>query len=314
MKCSDLGDWCGVVDEIFVTKTGEQSVLVGSWTFLGKALLPLPAKFHGLKDTEVLYRQRYLDLIANDDSRTRFIFRSNFIRAIREFYWQQGFMEVETATLMHQATGATARPYKTHNNAFDIDLVLRISHELPLKELIVGGFEKIFELGKAFRNEGQDPSHLPEHTHLEHYAAYWNFEDNISFTEKMIEFLFTQLKLEWEQAVKDRSGNPQAVNFKPPFARINYVELISKDTQLDILSFKNADDLRAAIRTKGIEFDAMNEMSLGTLIDNLYKKVSRPKLIQPTVLFGYPKILQPLARPNDSDPRFVDQFQVVVNG
>jgi lysyl-tRNA synthetase class 2 len=314
VKCSDLGDWSGVTGEIFVTKTGEQSVLVESWTFLGKALLPLPAKFHGLKDTEVLYRQRYLDLIANQDSMERFVFRSNLIRALREFYWRHGFLEVETATLLHNATGAAARPYHTHNNALDIDVVLRISHELPLKELVVGGMERVFELGKAFRNEGQDPSHLPEHTHLEHYAAFWNFEDNIRFTEQMIEFLFSELKLPWELEIKDRAGELHRVNFKPPFKRVNYLDLIRADCGIDVMEFSDANALRSEIRSKGIEFDAMNDMSLGTLIDNLYKKVSRPKLVQPTVLIGYPKILQPLARTNDSDPRFVDQFQVVVNG
>lgn len=314
VKQLDLGDWIGVSGEVFVTKTGEQSVKVSSWTFLGKALLPPPDKFHGLKDRETLYRQRYLDLIANEDTRKRFQFRSNFIRAIREFYWQEGFSEVETATLLHHATGAAARPYSTHNHALDIDVVLRISHELPLKELVVGGFEKVFELGKAFRNEGHDVSHLPEHTHLEHYAAYWNFEDNIQFTEKMFTFLFERLGLNTDVTIKDRSGNEQSVSFKAPWPRVNYVEMVNRDSGLDIMAYSSADELRAAIRKNGIEFENMEAMGLTTLIDNLYKKVSRPKLLNPTVVVQYPKILQPLARTNDGDARFVDQFQVVVNG
>jgi lysyl-tRNA synthetase class 2 len=289
-------------------------VLVNTWTFLGKALLPPPGKFHGLKDREVLHRKRYLDLMANQETRARFAFRSQFIRAMREFYWSQGFHEVETSTLMHHATGAAARPYHTHNNALDIDLVLRISHELPLKELVVGGFERVFELGKAFRNEGHDPSHLPEHTHLEHYAAYWSFQDNIAFTERMFDYLFEQLKLPKILALKDRDGRERQVDWSTPWPRVNYIELIKADTGIDVMSYSLADALRADISARGIEFEGMASMGITSLIDNLYKKVSRPKLIQPTILFHYPKILQPLARVNDEDSNMVDQFQLVVNG
>jgi lysyl-tRNA synthetase class 2 len=313
-KNHDLGDFIGVEGTIFTTKTGEKSVLVQTWTFLGKALLPPPGKFHGLKDREVLHRKRYLDLMTNQDTRARFAFRSNFIRAMREFYWREGFHEVETSTLMHHATGAAARPYHTHNNALDIDLVLRISHELPLKELVVGGFERVFELGKAFRNEGHDPSHLPEHTHLEHYAAYWSFEDNIRFTERMFDYLFETLKLPKVLALKDRDGKEHQVDWSTPWPRVNYIELIKADTGIDVMSYSSADPLRSDIKARGIEFEGMREMGLTSLIDNLYKKVSRPKLIQPTILFNYPKILQPLARVNDQSTDLVDQFQLVVNG
>lgn len=313
-KNHDLGDYIGVDGTIFTTKTGEKSILVNTWTFLGKALLPPPGKFHGLKDREVLYRRRYLDLIANEDTRKRFALRSSLLRGIREFYWQEGFLEVETSTLMHNATGAAARPYHTHNNALDIDLVLRISHELPLKELVVGGFEKVFELGKAFRNEGHDPSHLPEHTHLEHYAAFWSFEDNILFTERMFDYLFSSLKLPKVMQLKDRDGLTHDVDWSTPWPRVDYIELISRDSGLDVMSYTSADALRKDIRGRGIEFEGMTSMGLTTLIDNLYKKVSRPKIIQPTILFNYPKILQPLARVNDADAKLVDQFQLVVNG
>jgi len=313
-KNHDLGDFIGVNGTIFTTKTGEKSVLVSTWSFLGKALLPPPGKFHGLKDREVLHRKRYLDLMTNQDTRARFAFRSNFIRAMREFYWQEGFHEVETSTLMHNATGAAARPYHTHNNALDIDLVLRISHELPLKELVVGGFERVFELGKAFRNEGHDPSHLPEHTHLEHYAAYWSFNDNIVFTERMFDYLFERLKLPKKLALKDRDGREREVDWSTPWPRVNYIELIKSDTGIDVMSYDSADSLRKDIMARGIEFEGMKEMGLTSLIDNLYKKVSRPKLIQPTILFNYPKILQPLARVNDDNSQMVDQFQLVVNG
>lgn len=313
-KNHDLGDFIGVEGSIFTTKTGEKSILVKTWTFLGKALLPPPDKFHGLKDRELLYRQRYLDLMANEDTRKRFALRADFLRGLREFYWQEGFMEVETSTLMHNATGAAARPYHTHNNALDIDVVLRISHELPLKELVVGGFEKVFELGKAFRNEGHDPSHLPEHTHLEHYAAFWSFEENIRFTERMFDYLLDRLNLPRQMTLKDREGNEHAVDWSTPWPRVDYVELIKGDSGIDVMLYDSADKLRADIRSRGIEFDGMKIMGLTTLIDNLYKKVSRPKIIRPTILVNYPKILQPLARVSDNDSRFVEQFQLVVNG
>lgn len=313
-KNHDLGDFIGVDGVIFTTKTGEKSVLVKTWSFLGKALLPPPGKYHGLKDREVLYRRRYLDLMSNEDTRKRFALRSALVRAVREFYWREGFMEVETSTLMHNATGAAARPYHTHNNALDIDLVLRISHELPLKELVVGGFEKVFELGKAFRNEGHDPSHLPEHTHLEHYAAYWSFEDNMLFTERMFDFIFDSLKLPKELPLRDRDGNERLVNWSTPWPRVDYLELITRDSGLDVMTYTSADALRKDIKARGFEFEGMDLMGLTSLIDNLYKKVSRPKIIQPTILFNYPKILQPLARVNDQDSALVDQFQLVVNG
>ena len=311
---TDIGDFIGATGEIFITKAGETSVLVKEYEFLGKALLPLPDKFHGLKDTDTIYRQRYLDLIMNEESKKRFQFRSDFIRAIREFYWQEKFMEVETPTFLHQATGATATPYKTHNNALDIDLFLRISHELPLKELIVGGMEKIFEIGKAFRNEGVDPSHLPEHTHLEHYCAYWNFEDNIKFTERMFDYIFDTLKLERKIEIENREGQAQTVDFSTPWPRVNFIELLKKDTGIDVTEFTEAKDLLKAIKKQKIEFEDMDDMSLAGLVDNLYKKVSRPKIVGPVILFHYPKYLQPLARVNDADGNIVDQFQLVVNG
>jgi lysyl-tRNA synthetase class 2 len=267
-----------------------------------------------LKDTDTIYRQRYLDLIMNEDSKKRFQFRSDFIRVLREFYWQEGFMEVETPTLLHQATGATATPYQTHNNALDIDLVLRISHELPLKELIVGGMDKIFELGKAFRNEGADPSHLPEHTLLEHYSAYWNFEDNIKYTEKMFDHLFDKLKLDNVLEVENREGQKQKVDFATPWQRVNFIKMIKADTGIDVNKFDDSAELLKEIKKQKIEFEDMEDMSLAGLVDNLYKKVSRPKIVGPVILYHYPKYLQPLARVNDDDNNIVDQFQLVVNG
>lgn len=314
VKNFDSGDFVGVEGKVFKTQKGEISILVKKYTMLGKALRPLPEKFHGLKDQEAKYRQRYLDLISNKDTFNRFVFRSNFIRTIREFYWNQGFLEVETPTLMHSATGATATPYKTHNNAFDVDLVLRISHELPLKELIIGGFEKIFELGKAFRNEGYDPSHLPEHTHLEHYVAYWNFEDNIKFTEKMFDFLFKKLDLDKQMELRGRDGKQRKVDWQTPWKRVDFIKMLKKDTGLDVMKYSDRKTLLKDIKAKQLKFEGMDSMSLIGLVDNLYKKVSMPKIINPTILYNYPKYLQPLARRNDKDENIIDQFQLIVNG
>jgi lysyl-tRNA synthetase class 2 len=314
VKIIDLGDFIGIDGEIFITHKGEKTILVKKWKFLGKALKPLPEKWHGLKDTETMYRQRYLDLIANRTTMERFLFRSDFIKTLREFYWKQGFQEVETPTLLHSASGAHARPYITHNNGLDIEVYLRISHELPLKELIVGGFEKIFEIGKAFRNEGIDPSHLPEHTHIEHYCAYWNFEDNIKFTEKMFDYLFDKLKLPRQIEIIGKDEVKRTVDFTTPFKRINFIEQLKEDCGLDVSVYKDVKKLVADLKSKNIIIEDMDRMGLATVIDNLYKKVSRPKMIGPVFLFNYPIELQPLARRNDKNKEIVDQFQLVING
>lgn len=314
LKIIDLGDFLGVEGEIFKTHKGELTILVKKWQFLGKALKPLPEKFHGLKDKEVKYRQRYLDLISDPETMKRFKLRSDFIKTIREFYWQEGFYEVETPTLLHKATGAHAAPYVTHNNGLDIDVFLRISHELPLKELIVGGFEKIFEIGKAFRNEGIDPSHLPEHTHLEHYCAYWNFEDNIKFTEKMFDYIFKKLRLPKKIKVTGKDGKVKEVDFSTPWEKLDYVELIKKDCGVDVSKYNNVKDLVKDLKKNKIEVEDMDNVGMATLIDNLYKKVSRPKIVGPVFLYNYPIELQPLARRSDKNPDMVEQFQLVVNG
>ena len=310
LKTFDVGDFLGVKGEIFLTKTGEKTILIKEPTFLGKALLGMPEKWSGVKDQETKYRQRHLDLIANPNSMKTFLFRSDLIRKLREFYWEHDFQEVETPTLMHKATGAVAKPYVTHHDALDLDLYLRISHELPLKNLITGGFERIFELGKAFRNEGIDVSHLPEHTHLEHYVAYWNYEDNMDFTEKMFRYLVEELELpgviEMEDGVR--------IDMSFPWPRVNFVELMKEKTGIDVASYSEAESLRAKLREKGISLDGAEDMSAPGLIDNLYKKVVRPKLINPVFLYGYPAHTQPLARRNDQDPTMVDQFQLVIRG
>lgn len=311
--CIHLGDYIGVHGDLFKSRTGELTLLVSELIFLGKALLPMPDKFHGLADKETRYRQRYLDLIANEETRQRFAFRSDFLRSLREFYWKEGFMEVETGTLQETATGAASNPYKTHNDALDIDLVLRISLELPLKKLIVGGYEKLFEIGKVFRNEGIDPSHLPEHTSLEHYAAFWNFEDNITFTERMFDHIFTSLNLDYKRQVLDKEGQPREIDFSTPWARVDYIKLFENDG-FPILEYTKPEQVMEDLAKRNITIEGAHKMGLTALLDHIYKKLYRPSIINPTILYNYPIAMQPLARKSDKDPRTVDQFQLVING
>ncbi len=314
LKNIDIADFIGVEGEVFTTQKGEKTLLVKKYKLLSKALLPLPEKWHGIKDEEIKYRQRYLDLISNQETMNRFKFRSNFIKALREFYWQEGFEEVETQTLMHSATGASAKPYITHNNGLDIDVFLRISLELPLKELIIGGYEKIFEIGKVFRNEGFDPSHLPEHLSLEHYCAYWDFENNMKFTEKMFDYLFQNLNLDKKIKIIGKDGKNKEVDFTTPWERIDFVKMVKKDSNIDIEKIKNAEELKKEIKKNNIEIEDMDSLEYGSLVDALYKKVSRPKIVGPVFLYNYPVELQPLARRSDNDETKVDQFQLVING
>ncbi len=313
-KLLDIGDYLGVAGELFQTKHGEITLLVKELTFLGKALRPLPEKFHGLVDEDIIFRQRYLDTLINEKSRKRFKFRSDLIKSMREFMWLNNFLEVETPSLEKKATGAAAKPYYTHNNALDLDLVLRISQELPLKKIILGGFEKIFEIGKAFRNEGVDPSHLPEHTHFEWYTAYWSYEENMNFVEEMIKHVIKELGIKDNIPVKDKDGKVKKVNFAKKWQRINYVDLIKKDSGIDINKVKELKELKKLIKKKKIKIPDMNIMSYATLVDYLYKKVSRSKIIGPAFLYNYPKAIQPLARTNDDNEDMVDQFQLVING
>lgn len=192
-KLLDLGDFIGVEGELFLTHKNELTIFVDTFTFLSKAIRPLPEKFHGIKDEEVVYRQRYLDLITNEATYDRFLLRSRFVKALRDFYEEEGFIELETPILGNAASGAAAKPFMTHHNDFDLDVFLRISPETALKKATVGRFERVFEIARDFRNEGSDPSHLQEFTMVEHYAAYWNFEDNMLFIEKMVNALFDRL-------------------------------------------------------------------------------------------------------------------------
>ncbi len=313
-KLLDIGDLVGVSGELFFTQKGELTLFVSVFSFLGKALRPLPEKYHGLADEELKYRHRHLDLITDSEAMRRFHFRSEFIRLLREFYDMHGFREIEGQTLTNTPTGAAANPYITHQDALGIDVYLRISHEIPLKLANLAGMERVYELGKAFRNEGQDPSHLPEHTHLEHNVMYWTYRDNMQFTQELFDFLFDRLGLEKKRTILNKHGEEIPVDFTTPWAREDYVELVKRDSGLDVSTYTDADALRADIRKQGIELSGMEAMGLTTLIDALYKKVSRPKIVNPTFLYNYPITLKPFARRNDDNPNIADAFQLVING
>ncbi len=310
----DMGDFVGVTGELFLTKHGQLTVLVKEWSFLGKTLRPLPEKWHGIQDQEQIYRQRYLDLVMNDESLQRFIVRSRFIERMRDYLNHHGFIEVETPVLASIASGTTARPFVTHHNALDIDVYLRIAPELYLKRCIVGGFERVYEFARCFRNEGMDPSHLQEFTMLEYYAAYWNYEDNMDFTEAMLTTVIKEVFGSLEITIKSRDGDDRVVNFSAPWPRLDFGEMIKKDSGIDIFEYyDDADGLRSAIKEKKLHFDDMDKMGYGNLCDHLYKKVSRPKLIDPCFVINHPASTKPLARRSDKNPRVCETFQLLVN-
>jgi len=229
-KLVDVGDFIGVKGELFRTHKGELTVFARSFVFLSKAIRSLPEKFHGLQDKESIYRQRYLDLISNEESYNRFILRSKFIKTLRDFYDQEGFVEIETPILGSSASGAAAKPFQTHHHDFDLDVYLRISPETSLKKATVGRFERVFEIAKDFRNEGSDPSHSQEFTMVEHYAVYWNYEKNMDFTQKMIHYLFEKLQLNPICQIPDRDGVMREVDFANGWTKVSYVDLILNDT------------------------------------------------------------------------------------
>jgi lysyl-tRNA synthetase class 2 len=312
MKTVDMGDFVGIEGEIITTRTGEKTIDVSSWTFLSKSLRPLPEKFHGLTDQEQVYRKRYLDLITSPEHMDRFKKRLAAIRTIREYLDENEFVEIDTPVLTNKACGALARPFITHNNALDIDVFLRIAPETYLKRAIAGGFERVYEFARCFRNEGVDASHLPDFTLLECYAAYWNYEDNMNFTEQLLKHLINKIC----GGLTIRYENTD-ISFDGDWPRISFRDLIFKDCEIDINLFVTKEELLAEIKAKGITFEDdvdVKKAGRGTLVDLLYKKVSRPSLINPVFVIHHPLDLSPLARKNDANPLVVDRFQLVVNG
>lgn len=310
----DMADFIGVEGELFKTRYGEITLLVYEVKLLSKALRPLPEKWHGITNQETIYRQRYLDTTMNRASLERFIFRSNLVKALREFYWSEGFIELETPVLENVSSGAASKPFVTHHNALDIDVYLRIAGgELWQKMALVGGFEKTFEVARCFRNEGMDPSHLQEFTMIEHYCAFWDYEDNMKFTERMFEYVLKKLLGTTKVKIKDREGNEVEVDFKTPWPRVKFAEIIENDCGIDVLKYDEARPILAEIKKKKIVIDDAENLGYGNLVDALYKKVSRPKLIAPTFVTNHPLATKPLARRSDKDPRLCDTFQLLVN-
>lgn len=311
-KAFDIGDFIGVCGEMFTTKTGEKTIRAHKITFLGKALRPLPEKYHGITDMDSRFRQRYLDLIMNEDVQKKFIMKFAFVREVRRYLEDHGYIEIETPVLLDKPSGATARPFISHHHALNMDVYLRIAPETYLKRAIVGGFTKVFEFARCFRNEGIDSSHLQDFTMLECYCAYYNYKDNMVFLQNMlcsvVKKLFGKTKLKIEGTTVDFAGKWSIVTFR---------ELILRDSGIDIEQYQTSEELLNAIKAKNIKLESETEISLlgrGNLIDLLYKKVSRPKLISPTFLVEHPKALSPLARANDENPEIVDRFQLVING
>ena len=311
-EITDIGDFIGVKGEIFTTQAGEKSLEVYSYEFLGKSLRPLPEKYHGLVNQEAIYRERHLDLIMNEETKKKFLLRSKFVRLLREFLDNHGFIEVETPALQNTASGATAKPFIAHHNALDRDVYLRISPELTLKKLIIGGFNNIYEVARDFRNEGMDANHLQDFTMVEGYSAYWNYEDNMKFMKEMITYILGKL---YDGNLNIQIGD-KVIDFGGEWKVVSFRELILKDCGIDIDKFETAESLLAEIRKNKIELEAENIESLGrgNLIDQLYKKVSRPKLVEPIFLIKHPIDLSPLARSNDENPNLTDRFQLIVNG
>ena len=308
----DSGDFIGADGEIITTQTGEKSLAVEKLTFLGKALRPLPEKFHGLQDTEVKYRERYVDLIMNEESRNVFLGRSKFYAFLRKFLGENGFLEVETPIVQTAVSGASARPFFTHHNALDIDCNLRIAPEIYLKECIIAGFDRVFEVAKCFRNEGMDSEHLQEFTQVEWYASYWNFEDNIKFYTKFIRELVMYLK-----GTTTITYQGHEIDFgKEEWPRINYVEEMKKLLGEDFLDIEDPVVLKERVVEKKLFTMAELEdyKSVSQIIDFVYKNYIRKSIVEPTIIYNYPAVLIPLARRNDANEKIIDVFQVVCLG
>ena len=303
----DLGDFLSVSGTLFRTKTGEPTVQAQSLTLLAKALRPPPEKWHGLQDVEIRYRQRYLDLIANAQVRDTFLIRSRTISAIRRFLDARGFLELETPVLQATAGGAAARPFVTHHNALDRHFYLRIALELHLKRLIVGGFDKVYEIGRVFRNEGVSTRYNPEFTMLESYQAYADYTDTMEMVEQMISRVAQDIlgaaRLPWGDTTIDLS---------PPWPRIPLRDAIREHSGLDFEAHPDVNSMRQAVAACGIPVD--ERWGRGKLIDELLSAAVQPKLLQPTYLIDYPVELSPLAKRKPDNPRLVERFELFIAG
>lgn len=306
----DHGDFLEIGGKLIVTKVGERTIEVEDARLLSKSLRPLPEKWHGLQDVEIRYRQRELDLLSNPDVRQRFIVRSKLVSAMRHFLDSHDFLEVETPILQPIPGGASARPFVTHHNALDIDLYLRIAPELYLKRLIVGGFEKIYEIGRCFRNEGIDYAHNPEFTMMELYWAYANKDEFVNFLEELVTTMITSAFGKLEIAY----GDDTLLNFASPWPRKTFRETILESCGIDIDLHRTPESLIEATRSHDLKIDFGDCHGMGEHYDQLYKKTARPGLVQPTWVFDYPVELKPLAKAHPTDPTKSSSVQLVVQG
>jgi lysyl-tRNA synthetase class 2 len=303
----DVGDIIGVRGTLTKSRSGEISIDIVGFSLLAKALRPIPEKWHGIKDIETRYRYRYLDLIANPSSRNVFITRTKIIRAIREFMDEHGFMEVETPMMHPIPGGALARPFLTHHNALDMDLYLRIAPELYLKRLIVGGFEKIYEIGRNFRNEGISTKHNPEFTMMEVYWAYVDYEAVMKLTEELIHHVAVKVL---GSAKITYQGNE--IDLTPPWKRVELFEAIHEHTGVDFSTIRTNEEAREVARSLGLEVLPTDDV--GRIVDEVLKKRVAPNLIQPTFLIGYPVEISPLAKRSPKNPSLTERFQAFIGG
>lgn len=305
-KKFDIGDIIGVEGVPFTTKTGEISLHVSKITMLSKSLLPLPEKFHGLRDTDMRYRQRYVDLIANPEVRETFIARSKIIKAIRSFLDGEGFLEVETPILNTIAGGATARPFVTHHNTLDIDMFMRIAPELYLKRLIVGGFEKVYEMGRLFRNEGMSPRHNPEFTTVELYQAYTDYNGMMDITERLFNYIAKEV---FGKGTITYQGTDIVID--KPWKKITMAELVKEHTGIDFMTEELSDCIKRA-EALGVGFP--KDVTWGKALYEVFDQLIEEKLIQPTFVLDYPVEVSPLAKRKASDKRLTERFEFFITG
>lgn len=302
---SDLGDLVGVEGFLFKTKVGELSIKVTDFILLTKSLRPLPDKFHGLKDVEQRYRQRYLDLIVSDESKNTFVSRSRIIQSMRRYLDDHGYLEVETPMMHSIAGGASARPFTTHHNALDMPLYMRIAIELHLKRLIVGGLEKVYEIGRVFRNEGVSTRHNPEFTMIELYEAYADYRDIMSLTENLIAHI-----------AKDVLGTTTVqygeyeIDLKPEWKRLHMVDAIKEYTGVDFWKHMSTEEAKQLAKEHNVEIK--DNMLYGHIVNEFFEQKVEEKLIQPTFIYGHPLEISPLAKKNENDPRFTDRFELFI--
>jgi lysyl-tRNA synthetase class 2 len=309
-KRHDLGDIVGAKGTLFKTKTGELSVKVVSLRLLVKSLRPLPEKFHGLADQEQKYRQRYVDLIMSEETRGVFRTRSSIVQAVREFMVEKGFLEVETPMMQPIPGGANARPFRTHHNALDMDLYLRVAPELYLKRLVVGGFEKVFEINRNFRNEGISTRHNPEFTMLEFYESYRDYRYLMDFTEEMLRAVAKTVL----GATTLRYGE-HSIDLSRPFERLTVLEAIGKfHPEISSSDLSTREGVVAVLRKRGVDFSQHAKAGVGALQLHLFEETCEAQLIQPTFITDYPAEVSPLARRSDRNPEVTDRFELYIAG